>query len=194
MQTFKKLLPVILIVVLEIALGVLLITNAEALTEMAFRITGIGLVILAIVLVIRYLSSRKEGTQKNISLIAAIIYFVVGMVLAFGAEAIVEAGSMLVAIFYGAVMMVSGIFRIVEYVSQKKQGVYVPGMLILSGVLAFGLGIVAIIFCTKALQVVGIIVGVTLIIDAVLDIISLIVGYHMNKGSEVYETTGKDLD
>lgn len=195
MKAFKKTLPAILMILAGIAIGIMLIIDAVKLTEVIFRIFGVALVVLAVVLAIRYLIDRRDGEANMSPLVTAVIAFIIGMVLAFAAKAIVEAGSMICAIFYGAVMIVSGIFKISQYISLKKQGAAASAIIVFSGLLALALGVVAIIFCGQALKVLGIVIGISLIVQCVLDIISLVVVHRAGKkGLSIYDTSGDDKD
>ena len=194
MNTLKKNLPSILMILLGIAIGVLLIIDAVRLTEIIFRVIGIGLVILAVVLVIRYLIDRKNEEENPMALVTAIVAFIVGMVLAFGARMIIEAGSTICAIFYGAVMIVNGILKISQYVSVKRQGATVSGLLIISGIISLALGVTAIAICNQALKVLGLIIGITLIVESVLDIFALVMGHRKSRTLSLYDTSGDDRD
>lgn len=195
MNTLKRNLPAILMIVLSIALGVLLIIDAEMLTEYVFRICGIGLIVLAVVMVIRYLFDRKEGDETPLTLIGATVALVIGLVLTIASGDIVRAGSTLCAIFYGTMLIVSGVFKISEYFSLKKAGYPASGIRILSGVLSTLLGAAAIIFCGQALKVVGMIIGISLLVQSVLDIAALAVGYRRGKNvGSIYDTSGDDSD
>lgn len=195
MNTFKKNLPAILMILLGIAIGVLLIIDAVRLTEIIFRVFGIALIVLAIVMAIRYLIDRKHDEARSVSLVTAIVAFIIGMVLAFGARLIVDAGSTLCAIFYGAVMLVNGFLKIGEYFSIKKQGATVSAVLIISGILSVALGIAVLAFCTQALRVLGIVIGIALIIESILDIAALVIGHRRNQAViSIYDTSGDDKD
>ncbi len=194
MQTFKRNLPVILMIMIGIAIGVLLIIDAEAMTEFIFRFFGIALVALAVGLTIRYLIDRRHDEARSISLVTAVIAFIIGLILAFGAKMIVEAGSTLCAIFYGAVMLVNGFLKIGEYFSIKKQGAAVSAILIVSGILSIALGVFALVFCSQALRILGVIVGVSLLVQSVLDIAALAVGYRRGRTMRLYVTSGDDKD
>ncbi|MBR1534835.1 MAG: DUF308 domain-containing protein [Ruminococcus sp.] len=194
MSTLKKYWPTILIILLEMVIGVLLIVDAEKLTVAVFTLFGIALLILALVMLVRYLRARKEEEESVFTLITAIFAFIVGLVLAVGASMLVEVGAKLYAIFYGAVMIVNGVMKIGEYISLKKQGAAASGLRIVSGILSIVLGVVAIVFNDLALATIGIIIGVTLLVEAVLDIATLVMAHRLNKSLGLYDTSGDDSD
>ncbi len=194
MKTLKKNLPMILMILLGIALGVMLIIDAVRLTEVIFRIAGVGLIVLAVVMVIRYLIDRKDGEASLAPIFTAVVAFIIGLVLAIGAQMIVEAGSTLCAIFYGAVIIVNGVLKIAHYFSVKKQGAAVSAVVAVSGLISVALGVVMLIYCTQALKVLGIVLGISLIVQSVLDAIGLFMGHRMNKHNCIYDTSGDDSD
>ena len=194
---FKKMLPAILMIVLGIVIGILMIIDAQALTTMIFRIIGIGLIVLAVVIAIRYLIDRKHGEANVMSLATAVIALMIGLVLSIGAEMIVGAGSLLIAIFYGSVLIINGILKIAEYFSIKKQGAAASGVRIVSGLLSIVIGVLAFVFCghDNAMEFLGIIIGISLIGGAILDIAALCIAYRMNKSMiKIYDTSGDDKD
>lgn len=194
MSGIKKFLPSVLMILLGIAVGVMLIIDAVRLTEIVFRIFGIALIVLSVVLVIRYLIDRKHEEETVMTLVMAVIAFVIGMVFAIGAKMIVEAGSTLCAIFYGAVMFVNGILKIAEYFSLKKQGFAVSGIRIVSGIFSIALGVVTVVLCSQALHIIGVIVGISLIVNAILDTAALAVAHRLNRSNSLYDTSGDDED
>lgn len=194
MKTIKKFLPSILIILLQIAIGVLLIIDAEKLTVYVFRLFGFALIVLAVVMTFRYLKARKDDEANLFTLIIAIVAFVLGMVLAIGAEMLVDAGIKLFVIFYGALMIVNGAFKIGEFISLKKQGAAVSAISVFSGVLSVALGVVAIILRGEALSLIGIILGITLLAESVLDVAALFVAHRMDNSGSIYDTSGDDSD
>ncbi len=194
MSFWKKVLPTALIILLEVTIGVLLIIDAEQLTIAIFTLFGIALLILALVMTIRYLKARKEGEENGFMLTTAILSFILGLVLAIGASMIVSLGAKLYAVFYGAVVIVNGVLKIAEFISLKKQGATASGLRIFSGILSIVLGIVVIAFNGMAINVIGLIIGITLLVQAVLDIAALFVARRMDQKNSLYDTSGDDKD
>ena len=194
MKAIKKYLPAILIIMLEIAIGVLMLIDAEKMTVFIFTLFGAALLILAIVMTFRYLKARKDGEESMLTLITAVVAFVIGLVLAAGASLIVDAGTKLFAVFYGAIMIVNGILKISEYISLKKQGVAASGIRIISGLLSVTLGVIAIVFNYLTIEVIGLIIGITLLAEAFLDLTALIIAHRLNNTVSIYDTSGDDRD
>ena len=194
MKALKTILPSILLILLGLAIGILLIVDAEQMTEFVFRLFGVALLLMALIMAIRYLSARKRGEESTGTLFSAIVSFVLGLVLAIGAKLIVQAGTTLCAIFYGAVMVANGILKISQYISLKKQKAAVSALLIVSGLLSVALGVVTLVFCSQALKVIGLIIGISLIVESILDFISLILGHRKTRTLSLYDTSGDDSD
>ncbi len=186
MKFLKRFWGAILIVLLEIAMGVMLIIDARQLTVFVFTLFGIALLIFSLVMTIQYLKARKNESESIFTLIVAITAFVVGAVLAFGAAMLVDLLSGLLAIFYGAIMIVNGVLKIGEFFTLKKQRVAASPFHIISGILSIILGVIAIIFNYLALETIGIIIGITLIVVAVFDIAALVNAYRLTKDLDFY--------
>lgn len=193
-KVIKTYLPTVVMILFGLAIGVMLIIDAEKLTEFAFRLFGAALLVAALIMVIRFLSARKSNEATSMILFTAIISFILGMVLVIGARMIVEASTTLCAIFYGAVMVVNGVLKISHYISLKKQHVKASGFLVFSGILSVALGVVALVFSAQALKIIGLMIGVTLIVNSILDIISMVLGRRQDRILDIYDTSGDDSD
>ena len=71
-STFKRHLPVILLILFEIAVGVLLLTNPEAFTTAVIIIFGAVCVVIGLIYFIKYLRARKREDGSVLMLIGAI--------------------------------------------------------------------------------------------------------------------------
>lgn len=187
MKFLKRFWLSILIVLLEIAMGIMLIADANQLTVFVFTLFGIALLVLSLVMTIQYLKARKKETASIFTLITAITAFVFGVVLTFGAAMLVDLLSKLLAIFYGAIMIVNGGLKIGEFFALKKQKAAASPFHIISGILSIVLGVIAIIFNYLALETIGIIIGITLIVVALFDIAALVNAHRMTKDHDFYE-------
>ena len=191
MDRFKRILPAILMIIFEVAVGVLLLIDAQKFTTTVFIVFGCVLIICAIVLLVRYLVDRKKAAKDStgqtsasvITLIDAIAAFVFGAVFAFGSS-ILYGLTGLMLVFYGAVMIVKGIFKISDYISLKKGGYGVSTLVLIIGILSIVLGVLIIFNPFGALDVVFTIAGIYLIIEAVFDIVALIMGMKISKAIE----------
>lgn len=216
MDKIKKMLPAILLILFEAVVGVLLIINPEDFTITVFRIFGIVLIACSLVLLIRYLKLRKEDAddakakksdkdekRKNaksakntkqasvLTLIAAIATFVIGAIFAFGAEVLYDWTSLLL-IFYGAIMIVKGIFKLTDYAALRKEGYTLSPLRIVSAIFSIVLGIVVMFFNRDARDTLLVITGVALLLEAVLDIAALVLARRIVKAAEADAKKAKE--
>lgn len=206
MEKVKKSLPAILLILFEIAVGVMLLINPEQFTIAVFIIFGSVLILCALVMLIRYLKERKaaekafEDAQKKakkenkaaviepvkvsiLPLIAAIATFVIGAVFAFGAPALYTL-TLLLVIFYGAIMIIKGIFKIADYISLRKEKAGVSALRLIVGILSAIVGIVMIIFSSGARDIMFIVAAVSLLVEAAMDIATLVLGARAARALE----------
>lgn len=207
MEKFKKLLPALLLILFEIVVGILLLVNPKEFTIAVFIIFGVVLIVCALVLLIRYLKERKNAekayadAQKKakkdgkasaaelpkvnvLLLIAAIATFIFGALFVFGSKVLADWTKLLV-IFFGAIMIIKGIFKIAEYVSLRKEGWSVSVLRLIVGILSIAAGVVMMIFNESIRDALYTVAAVVLLIEAGLDIVTLILGFRMTKNLEV---------
>ena len=188
MEKFKKLLPTILMIIFELAVGILLLINGEQFTIIVLIAFGAILIVSSVILLIRYLKERKAAAKDPagrsrasvITLIAAVIIFIFGAVFAFGSS-LLYGLMQLVLIFYGAVMIVKGVFKIVDFISLRKEKYSVSVLHLVIGILSILLGGLIVFNPFGALYVVYTITGIYLIAEAVLDIVALILSAKKSK-------------
>ena len=219
MEKFKKLLPAILMILFELVVGVILLINPEKLTILVFIIFGCVLILCAVVMLIRYLKDRKaaekafDEAQKKakkenkapvvtepqkvspLPLIAAVVTFIFGAVFAFGAPALYTL-TLLLVIFYGAIMIIKGIFKIADYVSLRKEKAGVSTLRLVVGILSVAIGVVMMVFSSGAREAMFTIAAIALLVEAALDIVTLVLGQRIAKTleTEAKEITAEDED
>lgn len=198
MEKFKKMLPALLMILFELAVGVLLLIDPERFTTAVFITFGIVLIVCAILMLIRYLRERKAAAEdttgksraSTLTLIASITTFLFGAVFAFGSSMLYGITGLLL-VFYGAVMIVKGIFKIADYFTLKSEGFGASALRLVIGILSILVGGLIVFNPFGALDVVFTVAGVYLIVEAVLDIIALILSARLSKTVEVEV---KDID
>ena len=77
--TLKRHLPVILLILFEIAVGVLLLTNPEAFTNAVIIIFGAVCVVIGLIYFFKYLRARKREDASVLMLIGAIFSLTLGL-------------------------------------------------------------------------------------------------------------------
>ena len=86
-----------------------------------------------------------------------------------------------VAILYGVMLVISGIYKIYNYIQIRKLKLPVSAMNVVSGVLAAALGIVVILYPHTAVITVWQLTGILLIVEAVLDILTIGLAVRINR-------------
>lgn len=176
MKALKNNLPVILLTLFEFAVGVMLLVNPDAFTKAVLITFGAVLVVIGVIYLVRVLRDQTEG-HSAITLIFAIASLVAGLFFIIF-PSIVKSLMALVAIIYGAILIISGVYKAKSYSDAKKAGTAVPVVSLVSAVLSVIFGVVIIInpFGNILLKV----AGFALIFEAILDLISVI----LNTGSK----------
>ena len=212
MQKFRKMLPSILMILFEVAVGVMLLIDPEKFTVVTFIIFGCVLVLCALVMLLRFLresraatyfekakdkvaknkrlkdkqADRKYGEAKvsYVTLVSAIVTFALGAVFIFGASWLYGVTALLL-IFYGAIMLIKGLIKIVDFVSQRRNSQGVSALQLISGIISITLGLLMMIFPGSSRDVAFKIGGISLLAEAALDIIALALTARLTKKIEV---------
>jgi len=172
MKALKNNLPVILFILFELAVGILLLINPEAFTKTVLICFGIVLIVIGLIYLIRVLKDKTEGTSA-ITLIISIASLAAGAVCALFPSFVMGLFAV-VAIIYGVILIVSGVYKAKNYNDAKKDGATVPVISLISAVISVVLGVVIIINPFNTIHVLWIFAGISLIFEAVLDFIAVL--------------------
>lgn len=194
MTKFKRLLPTILMLVFEAAIGVLLLIDGEKFTEIVFIIFGVFLLICGIITLFRGLMAGRNGGSISLSQIVLSV-----ILLAVGAFFTAASGSVMsimstVTLAIGVIVTFNGMLKLVEYFSFRKTG-GVAWFAIISAIITIILGIVIAFNPFGATEVMWVILGILILVSAALDVISLIVFSVALKKTpdELIEASFKDV-
>ena len=113
--TLKRHLPVILLILFEIAVGVLLLTNPEAFTNAVIIIFGAVCVVIGLIYFFKYLRARKREDASVLMLIGAIFSLTLGLFSIIASPLIITFFTF-IAIMYAVIMLVSGLIKIQNYI------------------------------------------------------------------------------
>lgn len=184
MEKFKKIMPTILMILFELAVGVLLLIDAEAFTTVVFTVFGIILIVLGIVMLIRYLHDRKSDEASPLTLATAIFELIIGAVFAFGSSLIIGVIA-LTTLIYGIIMVISGIFKLSDYITLRTAHIPVSGFALLSAIVSVALGIVIVFNPFGTTIALWTCMGIVLIVQAVIDVISIMMAHRIAKALNV---------
>lgn len=175
MKKFSKLLPTILLIVFEIAVGVMLLIDGEKLTSIIFIIFGSLLLIIGLInLIAAIVKGSKEGSIQMLPLIASVLMIAIGAFFA-AASGFVTQIVTTVTLIYGLIMVISGVVKLADYFAFRKTTLRVSGYVAFSAVISIILGVVFVFNPFGSALVIWTILGIALLIAAALDIFTLII-------------------
>lgn len=175
MSTFKRLLPIIILCIFEFIVGILVLTNGESFFRVVFIIFGILLLVGGVITLIRSLmEGRKGGSMPLFPMILSL--FMIGFGAFFtAASSAVLAVMTAFTMVAGIMMLINGIFKIIEYFTLRGEGVTGIGLLLFDAIVTILLGIILAFNPFAATLAEWIIIGVSMIVSAVFDLIAMIV-------------------
>lgn len=195
MEKFKRLLPTILMLVFELAIGILLLIDGEKFTEVIFIIFGVFLLIVGLITLIRSLmASRNGGAIPMLPLILSVILLAVGGFFTAASGSVLSIMSAVTLVF-GIIVAFNGMLKLVDSMAMRKDNARV-WFAVVAAVVTVILGVVIAFNPFGATEMMWTILGIMIIATAVLDIISLIVfGVALKKmPTNVVEVEVKDIE
>ena len=173
MATFKRLLPTILMLLFELATGILLLINGEKFTKIIFIIFGVFLLVSGLITLIRsLLEGRHGGSIPLLQLLLAVFLICLGAFFTAASGSVLSVVSTVTLVF-GIILAFSGVLKLAEYLSIRKVGA-VSWLPIIAAVVTIVLGVVIAFNPFGATEVIWMILGIAIIVSAVFDIFSLI--------------------
>lgn len=172
MKTLKNNLPVIFLTLFELAVGIILFINPEAFTKTIILCFGVVLVVIGMIYLVRVLKDKSEGVS-GVTMSIALISIIAGVLL-FAFPSLVMGLFSFVAIIYGIILVISGVYKTKCYSDAKKAGTALPIIALLSAVASVTLGIVIIVNPFKTVHVMWVFAGAALIFEAALDLAAIL--------------------
>lgn len=172
MKLFKQNSSAIYICLLEILIGILLLINPEGFTKGIIIGLGIILALVGIARVINYFSAEKEVAAINQTLFKGLIFLTAGVFLAFNSQWFINLFSLL-AVIYGIGVLIAGLAKIqwtVDMLRMKMKQWYLPAIGAAVSILC---AVIILLSPFETTMVLWIFTGVSLIVEAVLDIVAL---------------------
>ena len=175
MKSLKNTLPVVLLILFELAFGILLLIGPKQLTRTVLLCFGIVLLILGLIYLIRFLRERKQPEKSNylnlpfaiISLAGALFCLIYGILAA-------EPDKEGIATFiYAAIFIVLGLYKAKTYNDSRKEKISTSVISLLSGLLSIVFGIVTIVVRSMDPRLLLILSGVVMIVVAFLDMMAI---------------------
>lgn len=160
------------VIAIEILAGIFLLMNPERFMKTIIIVVGVGLLILGIVMLIRYLTGRKDASAGFGVLVGAIIALIFGLVCIFALNGVI----VLISVFIwvcGIFLIIAGIVKIAAFVRTRSAGSTV--LVLISGIIMLIFGILLLIHPFGSLEVLLRIGGIVLLVEAGIDLVSLII-------------------
>ena len=187
MKALRNNLPVILFILFELAVGVLLLVNPDDFTKAVIICFGVVLIVIGAIYLIRVLRDKSEGIS-GLTMTISLASLIIGAVCLIFPSFVIGLFA-LINIFYGAMLIISGIYKIKSYSDARKAGVKLPFVSLLSALLSVVLGVLIIINPFDATKIPWIFIGVSLIFEAALDCVAVILNFDTEDRKRLPEKT-----
>lgn len=173
MNTIKNNIPIILMLLFEIAVGVFLLINPETFTTIVVICFGIFLTVVGLIYLIRYFSARKKQEESTFTLIWSIILLAIG-IFTISAHGLIMSFFAFIAILYGVILLISGFIKIMGYFNSRKANQPVSAFSIISAIISVILGGVILVNPFETTHFLFMFAGIAILVSALFDVITLI--------------------
>ncbi|MBQ7445647.1 MAG: DUF308 domain-containing protein [Clostridia bacterium] len=189
MKKLRSILPIILIILFELALGIVLLIKPTEFTELVLRVFGIVLLALGAFYIIRFIVMKiKKEDASIIPVIIGVVALGIGIFCTFWPGVLMEAFTKTISVIYGFMLIISGIFKINLFIDSKRAGLADSTISLLSAIfsLVIGVGIIILAFINPidVAKTYLIISGISLILSAAFDTVAVIFAVKTKKKIE----------
>jgi len=174
MKTLKSNLNGILLCLFEIVIGILLLINPIGFTEGIITTAGIVLLIIGLISVIKYFRTEAKEAATGQYLLKGLVEMVVGGFCAFKSGWFIVTFPAL-SLIYGVVVLITGLGKVqltFDLIRGKNKKWFLA---IISAIISIACGIVILNNPFTSAAVLWMFTGITLIVESIIDIITLIV-------------------
>ncbi|MBR1482351.1 MAG: DUF308 domain-containing protein [Ruminococcus sp.] len=180
MYWFKKNLPILLMLLLEILVGVLLMVNPEGFTTVVYIAFGIFCLVVGAIYLIRYIRANRDGMGSTMMLIWAVVLLVLGLFGIISSTMVLKIFAFL-AVMYAVLMIVSGVVKLVVYINARKNREPASPFVLIGAMVLMVLGGVVAVNPFETTEFLFRFIGVCVLASAVLDAVALILGLRAGK-------------
>ena len=180
MKKFNKNINRVIAILLEIAVGILLMIDPAGFTSGIIVITGIVLMVAGVVNIVRYFTSDRLEAAAGQLLTRGLILAVGGAFCAFNAGWFMLVFPML-TVLYGAALVVTGVMKIqltADMIRAGSRRWFLPGI---NAALSIVCGLVVLFNPFATSEFIGMFAGIALIVTAVFDLITMIASRDKNR-------------
>lgn len=193
MKMLKHALPFIFILLFEITVGIMLLVNPEGFTNMIIVFFGIVLLLIGIVNLIKFIIEKKNKKTGILSITSAITSLILGAVCAFASQFVMGLFAV-IAIIYGVILLISGIFKAQNYFQARKDENSLSFVTIISSILSVILGIIIAVNPFETTVVMWQFTGIVLLVEAIIDCAAVILSIKTNPSVIEVKFENKDKE
>lgn len=170
--------------VVELALGILLLVNVENLMKFVVIVAGAAMIVFGIIWIIRYFRQDAAQAVLGYELTKGLIAIGIGVFCIFNTKRFIETFA-LFAVLFGLLVLLAGFIKIqtsVDLLRLKKSGWWLTAI---GALLTIVFAIIILANPFKAVKALGIFIGITLIVEAVLDAVGLFLLYRTGAAEKI---------
>lgn len=185
MKTLKKQLGTVLLCLLEIAVGVLLLINPEGFTSAIILTLGVALLACGLYFIIKYFRADVEEAAKSQNMLKGLIVLLAGGFCIMKVQWFIATFQILTVV-YGLAILVTGLGKVqwtVDMLRMKKENWFFAAISALISIICATI-ILANPFSDKVLWI---FTGIALIIEGVVDIVTLLINSKNDDEEEEVE-------
>ncbi len=176
MRFLKGNLSVILFILMEIAIGILLLTDPEGFAAAIVVGFGIALLAIAVVYLVRFFYDKARYGNTNKAALALVVpALIFGCICAFLPRWVLGLFA-LVAVFCGVMLLLSGVLKAIFFADAKRTDLPISYLVLISAILSAILGIVIIINPFATVKYLWAFVGIALLCEAAVDLTAVCLG------------------
>ena len=180
MRKIKRNASNILVCIFEVIVGILVLIDAVAFTSGIIIACGIVLLFMGLSSIIRYFRMEAEDAAISQQLLKGLVLVVIGLFCGLNSHWFLNTFPLLTMI-YGTVILVAGLGKVqwtVDMLRMKKARWYLPAM---SAIVSILCAVIILKNPFKSTTLLWVLTGVSLIIEAMFDVVTLAVGGRMKE-------------
>ncbi|MBQ7670321.1 MAG: DUF308 domain-containing protein [Clostridia bacterium] len=184
---FKNNIPLIVLAAFEIAAGTLLLIDPESFPRAVIIIFGSALVLIGALYLARVLRDKNDGVS-SLTMTIALSAVIVGVPSVAFSRIIVRDLIEYIAIIYGAMLLISGIYKAKSYTDSKNAKTPAPVIALLGALAAMGIGIAVMIGTFKESSLMYLVVAASFLAGAALDVLAVVLNAKVKRGADANNT------
>lgn len=191
MKTLKNNLSAVIVALFELMVGIILLVKPVGLTSLIVMALGFVLVLGGAGAVIKYFRTDPEEAAKEQNLVKGLCMLAAGGFCLFNSGWFIDTFAVL-ATLYGVILVITGLGKVqwtVDTLRQKKQKWYLAAI---GAALTLICGVIVLCNPFKTAKVLWVFLGITLIVEAVVDTITLI--FRLRVATETEAEAGKEAE